>query len=233
MLFSGGQDSTIALFYALTNYAYVETVGFNYGQRHDVELDCRLNVLARLRSDFPKLASKLGPDHLLNMSTFAKITQSGLTERDKKITSPPGELPTSFVPGRNLFFFSYAAVIGYNNNLGSLIGGMCETDYSGYPDCRDEVLRHLQTTLNEGMAADMEIVTPLMWASKAESWQMAHDLGGDAAVRLIVEESHSCYYGVREALYEWGYGCGNCPACLLRAKGFNDWQKTLADGVAS
>ncbi len=224
VLFSGGQDSTTVLAHALQNHDYVETIGFDYGQRHRIELSCRTNVLERIGSEFPLLAERLGPDTLLDMSTFAGLSQSALTDTTALIETGPHGLPTSFVPGRNLFFFQYAAVIAYNRDMGHLIGGMCETDYSGYPDCRDETLKALNVALNLGMETDFQIITPLMRATKAESWHMADELGGAALITLIREETHSCYNGVRDHLYDWGYGCATCPACLLRAKGYEEWR---------
>lgn len=229
VLFSGGQDSTTSLAYALDRFDYVETVGFDYGQRNRVELVCRQKVLDSIRDGFPQWGAKLGGDQLLDLSTFSKLSSSALTDEAQEITIGETGLPTTFVPGRNLFFFHYAAVIGYNRDLGVLVGGMCQTDYSGYPDCRDETLQRLNGLLNIGMAADFEISTPLMFASKAESWQLANELGGAPLVEIIRRDSHSCYKGVRDKLYEWGYGCGDCPACQLRAKGFAGWRKLVAN----
>ena len=223
VLLSGGQDSTTALAFALEHYDRVETVGFDYGQRNKIELNCRLEILSSIKRDFPQWSSKIGNDHMLDLSTFASLSNSALTDHNQEITVGETGLPTTFVPGRNLFFFTYAAVIAYNRNLGTLIGGMCETDFSGYPDCREETLQYLALTLNHGMGTDFELITPLMWKNKAESWALAHELGGDALITLIREQSHTCYYGVRDELHDYGYGCGDCPACELRAKGYAEW----------
>ena len=228
VLFSGGQDSTTCLAYALHNFDYVETVGFDYGQRNIVELECRDRVLSQTSAAFPKWAAKLGPDKVLDLSTFSNLSESALTNKTEEIGIGETGLPTTFVPGRNLFFYSYAAVIAYNKGLGTLIGGMCETDFSGYPDCRDETLRSLEMTLNLGMGTDLKITTPLMWMSKAKSWTFAQELGGDALITIVRETSHSCYEGVRDELHDWGYGCGACPACDLRAKGYYEWQSETA-----
>lgn len=227
VLFSGGQDSTTSLAFALEKYDYVETVGFDYGQRNKIELDCRLEILSALKQKFPQWASKIGDDHLLDLLTFASLSNSALTDHSQDITVGETGLPTTFVPGRNLFFFTYAAVIAYNRNLGALVGGMCETDFSGYPDCREETLKYLVLTLNHGMGTDFEIDTPLMWKSKAQSWELAHTLGGDALISLIRTSSHTCYNGVREELHDFGYGCQSCPACELRAKGYAEWRAKL------
>lgn len=223
VLLSGGQDSTTALAFALEHYDRVETVGFDYGQRNKIELTCRLEILSSIKRDFPQWSSKIGNDHMLDLSTFASLSNSALTDHNQEITVGETGLPTTFVPGRNLFFFTYAAVIAYNRNLGTLVGGMCETDFSGYPDCREETLQYLALTLNHGMGTDFELITPLMWKNKAESWALAHELGGDALITLIREQSHTCYNGVREELHDYGYGCGECPACELRATGYAQW----------
>ncbi len=227
VLFSGGQDSTTALAYALAHYDAVETIGFDYGQRHQVELTCRGAVLAEIKQHFPEWGAKLGPDRVINLATFSQLSPSALTDEQAEITTGPSGLPTSFVPGRNLFFFQYAAVLAFHRNLGHLVGGMCETDYSGYPDCREATLQSLNRSLNLGMATDFEIVTPLMHLTKAESWHLAFELGGAAFVTLIRDATHTCYKGVRAHLHEWGYGCGACPACELRRAGYEEWQATL------
>ncbi|GJM02043.1 MAG: 7-cyano-7-deazaguanine synthase [Rhodomicrobium sp.] len=224
VLFSGGQDSTTALAYALKTFDYVETVGFNYGQRNVVELDCRDRVIKSLRDKLPQLGDKLGPDRVLELSTFHGLSNSALTDQTSEITTGETGLPTSFVPGRNLFFFHYAAVIGYNNYFGVLVGGMCQTDFSGYPDCRQETLSQLETVLNLGMETNFKIITPLMDKTKAESWELAHEIGGDQLVEIVRKHSHSCYNGERTALNAWGYGCGECPACMLRQKGYEEWR---------
>ncbi len=227
VLFSGGQDSTTSLAYALETYETVETIGFDYGQKNRVELECRKSILKELAQNFPQWRGKLSNDRVLDLSTFSQISESALTDHDKKIEVGETGLPTTFVPGRNLFFFTYAAVIAYNLNLGTLVGGMCETDFSGYPDCREETLQFLALTLNHGMGTDFEIVTPLMWKSKAESWALAHELGGDKLISLIIEQTHTCYNGVRDQLNDFGFGCGVCPACELRSKGFTEWKAQL------
>ena len=229
VLFSGGQDSTTVLAYALVHYDWVETIGFDYGQRHEVELTCREVVLAEIKQYFPEWGTKLGPDRVINLETFSQLSPSALTDEQAEITVGPSGLPTSFVPGRNLFFFQYAAVLAFHQNLGHLVGGMCETDYSGYPDCREETLQSLKRSLNLGMATDFEIVTPLMHLTKAESWHLAFELGGDALIKIVKDATHTCYKGVRDHLHEWGYGCGVCPACQLRCSGYEAWQATLAE----
>ena len=222
VLFSGGQDSTVCLYWALKQYERVETVGFDYGQRHKVELECRLDVLAALRADFADLAHKLGTDHVIELNGLAAISETGLT-RDMASEMTASGLPNTFVPGRNLLFFTYAAALGYRRGISDLIGGMCETDYSGYPDCRDNTMRALQETLRLGTEFDFNILTPLMKIDKEGTWKMAHELGGAALVELIISSTHTCYMGDRETRHDWGYGCGNCPACVLRAKGYAAW----------
>ncbi len=224
VLFSGGQDSTTCLAYALDRFYYVETIGFDYGQRNAIELTCRLKVLNELKQNFPNWATKLGQDRVLDLSTFSSLSSSALTDKTQDITVGETGLPTTFVPGRNLFFFHYAAVIGYNRDLGVLVGGMCETDYAGYPDCRQKTIQHLNRTLNLGMETDFEILTPLMLSSKAQSWQLAYELGDEPLIDIIRQYSHTCYQGVRDELHDWGYGCGACPACDLRRKGYQIWQ---------
>src|SRR3954463_8025207 len=216
VLFSGGQDSTTCLVWALGRFAAVETIGFDYGQRHRVELDCRERILARLGREFPEWSTKLGADHVIDLSVLREISDTALT-RDSAIAFAESGLPNTFVPGRNLLFFTFAAAIGYRRGLKHLVGGMCETDYSGYPDCRDDTLKALQATLNLGMASRLVIDTPLMRIDKAGAWRMAERLGGAALVALLIEETHSCYLGDRATRHGWGYGCGACPACELRA----------------
>ena len=227
VLFSGGQDSTTCLAWALDRYEHVETVGFDYGQRHSVELECRQKVLSRLREQFPDWARKLGHDHLLDLSVLGSISDTGLTQ-DKAIEMEKSGLPNTFVPGRNLLFFTLAAAIAYRRDLHSLVGGMCETDYSGYPDCRDNTLKSLQVTLALGMDSKLIIETPLMWIDKSDTWQMAAELGGSALVDLVRTETHTCYLGDRTRNHDWGYGCGQCPACELRAKGYRDFASKRA-----
>jgi 7-cyano-7-deazaguanine synthase len=219
VLFSGGQDSTTCLAWALARFGAVETIGFDYGQRHRIELACRERIVDRLRREFPAWGAKLGPDHMLDLGVVGRISDTALT-RDSAITFAASGLPNTFVPGRNLLFFTFAAAIGYRRDLKHLIGGMCETDYSGYPDCRDDTLKALQATLSLGMDRRVVVHTPLMWRDKAQTWALAEQLGGGALVELIRKESHSCYHGDRSQHHDWGYGCGNCPACELRRNGW-------------
>lgn len=223
VLFSGGQDSTVCLAHALDTHARVETVGFYYGQRHEVELECRQTLRREIAERFPAWAARLGPDHVLDIASFGAIADTALTS-DAEIVMLASGLPSTFVPGRNLVFFTYAAALGYRRGLHALVGGMCETDYSGYPDCRDATLRALEQAIRLGTEIPFTIETPLMWLSKAETWALAHTLGGEALVDLILEHTHTCYRGTRESRHEWGYGCGACPACELRAKGYAAWR---------
>jgi len=219
VLFSGGQDSTTCLAWALDRYDHVETIGFDYGQRHAVELECRQQVLEHLRSQFPHWATKLGMDHMLDLSVLGQISDTALTQ-DKAIAFSKSGLPNTFVPGRNILFFTFAATVAYRRGLEVLVGGMCETDYSGYPDCRDNTLKSLQVAMSLGLDSPMVVETPLMWIDKAVTWKLAFDLGGEALVELIQQDTHTCYKGDRSKLHDWGYGCAECPACELRAKGF-------------
>jgi 7-cyano-7-deazaguanine synthase len=223
VLFSGGQDSTVCLGYALELYARVETVGFDYGQRHAVEMDCRQRLRGEIVRLFPAWGARLGPDHLLDIASFGAIGDTALTS-DAEITMLASGLPSTFVPGRNLVFFVYAAALGYRRDLRVLVGGMCETDYSGYPDCRDQTLRALEQAIRLGTEMDFTIETPLMSLTKAETWALANTLGGQTFVDMIIEETHTCYQGERGLRHAWGHGCGTCPACELRAKGFAEWQ---------
>lgn len=223
VLFSGGQDSTVCLSWALDRYDRVETIGFDYGQRHAVELQQRGIILGRLRRDFPAWASRLGDDHLLSLATLKQLGATAMTD-DMAIEMTVAGLPNTFVPGRNLLFFTYAAALAYRRGMHVLVGGMCETDYSGYPDCRNDTLQGLAQTLSLGMARTIAIETPLMWIDKAGTWAMAERLGGMALLDLIVDDTHSCYLGDRRQRHAWGYGCGTCPACELRAKGWSQWQ---------
>jgi 7-cyano-7-deazaguanine synthase len=227
VLFSGGQDSATCLAWALDRYAQVETIGFNYGQRHAVELECRTRVLARLRAEFPAWSNRLGDDHILPIDTLGNVSDTALT-RDVEIGFSESGLPSTFVPGRNLMFFLFAAALAYRRGLRVLVGGMCETDYSGYPDCRDDTLKSLQVTLNLGLATRMVVETPLMWIDKAQTWAMAEELGGARLVNLILEETHTCYLGVRNVRQDWGFGCGSCPACELRSNGYLKYRGALA-----
>jgi 7-cyano-7-deazaguanine synthase len=227
VLFSGGQDSTTCLAWALQRYDRVETIGFDYGQRHAVELVCRKDILAALRTRFPAWATKLGDDHMLDMTLLSTISDTAMTS-GRAIEMEKNGLPNTFVPGRNLLFFTYAAAVAYRRELKVLVGGMCETDYSGYPDCRDNTLKALQVTLSLGMDHPLVIETPLMWLDKRQTWDMAQDLGGTALLDIVREKSHTCYAGDRSTLHEWGYGCGNCPACELRLKGYEGFKNAAA-----
>jgi 7-cyano-7-deazaguanine synthase len=231
VLFSGGQDSTTCLAWALDRFAAVETIGFDYGQRHRVELECRGRIAAALRRGFPQWRDKLGADPLIDLAVLGQVSDTALT-RDSVIAFEESGLPNTFVPGRNLLFFTFAAAVGYRRGLRHLVGGMCETDYSGYPDCRDDTLKALQATLSLGMHHRFAIHTPLMWRDKAATWELAHDLGGEALVGLIREETHSCYQGDRSELHAWGYGCGACPACELRRKGWEAFAKSRSPGAS-
>jgi 7-cyano-7-deazaguanine synthase len=221
VLFSGGQDSTVCLAWALARYTHVETIGFAYGQRHEVELAQRPVIRAEMARAFPHWAPKLGDDHVLELATLGAISETALT-REAEFQITAAGLPNTFVPGRNLLFFTYAAALAYRRGMRTLVGGMCETDYSGYPDCRDDTLQTLAKAISLGVDAPFAIETPLMWIDKAGTWEMAERLGGAALVELIVEHTHTCYTPDRTTRHAWGYGCGKCPACGLRAKG---WQR--------
>ena len=223
VLFSGGQDSTVCLAWALNRYARVETVGFAYGQRHAVELTQRPVVRTEIAARFPQWASRLGDDHLLDLATLGQISDTALT-RDVQFEMTAAGLPNTFVPGRNLLFFTYAAALAYRRGIRTLVGGMCETDFSGYPDCRNETLQSLAKSISLGMDAPFIVETPLMWIDKAATWAMAESLGGLALVDLIVAHTHTCYTRDRTTKHAWGVGCGQCPACDLRAKGWEQWQ---------
>jgi 7-cyano-7-deazaguanine synthase len=227
VLFSGGQDSSTCLAWALERYGRVETVGFDYGQRHGIEMQARQTVLAGFRARFPQWADRLGEDHVLDIKSFGAVAQSALTA-DRAIEMTERGLPSTFVPGRNLAFFIYASALADRRGIEALVGGMCETDFSGYPDCRRATMDSMQATLRLGMERPFAIETPLMWLTKAETWALAQDLGGDALVGLILEDSHTCYLGERGELHDWGYGCGHCPACELRAKGWAEWRASMA-----
>ncbi|TMH06010.1 MAG: 7-cyano-7-deazaguanine synthase QueC [Betaproteobacteria bacterium] len=219
VLFSGGQDSTACLAWALDRYARVETIGFDYGQRHRIELECREQVRDEIRRQFPQWAPKLGDDHLLDLSLLGQISDTALTEA-RAIELQANGLPNTFVPGRNLLFLAFAATVAYRRTLSVLVGGMCETDYSGYPDCRDNTLKAMQLALSLGLAAPMTVETPLMFLTKAQTWALTASLGGDTLNALIVEHTHTCYLGERGQRHDWGYGCGHCPACSLRRAGY-------------
>ena len=225
VLFSGGQDSTTCLAHALTRYQRVETIAFDYGQRHRVELDARLNVLAGLRAGYPHWAERLGEDHLLDIPVLGQISEGSLT-REMAFKLEESGLPNSFVPGRNLVFLTLAAAVAYRRGLQVLVTGVCETDFSGYPDCRDDTMKALQLALALGMDRRFLLETPLMWIDKAATWALAESLGGPELVDLVIEHTHTCYLGDRQHRHAWGYGCGACPACGLRARGFETFRST-------
>lgn len=222
VLFSGGQDSTTCLAWALDRYETVETIGFDYGQRHRVELDCRLRIREAICSNFPNWSDRLGDDHVLDIPVLGAISDTALT-RETEISLAENGLPNTFVPGRNLLFVTLAAALAYRRGITTLIGGMSEADYSGYPDCRDETIKSLEVTLNRGMDTAFKLKTPLMRRDKAAVWALARTLGGAKLLGLIREETHSCYLGDRHQNHEWGYGCGTCPACVLRANGYEEF----------
>jgi len=230
VLFSGGQDSATCLAWALARFGRVETLGFDYGQRHLIELQCRNRLTEGLRAFDNGFAARLGEAHTLAIPTLSAISETALT-RNVAIEMGEDGLPNTFVPGRNLIFLTFAAALAYRRGIRHIVGGMCETDYSGYPDCRDTTIKALQAALNLGMARDFILHTPLMWRDKADTWQLAHDLGGDALVDLIREQSHTCYLGERGARHAWGYGCGECPACRLRQRGWDDYRTGSRKGA--
>lgn len=220
VLFSGGQDSATCLAWALARYPHVETIGFRYGQRHAIELDCREPIRQALA------APNLGPDHMVDLTaTIAGLGQTALTAEQAIVMTDEG-LPNTFVPGRNLLFLTCAGAIAWRRGLRRIVAGMCETDYSGYPDCRDDTLKAMQLALNLGLQRRLVVETPLMWRDKAATWALTHDLGGDALVEMIRLRSHSCYLGDRTQHHAWGYGCGTCPACELRANGWQRWRNS-------
>mgnify|MGYP000938597964 FL=1 len=227
VLFSGGQDSTTCLAWALSQFAHVETIGFDYGQRHRIEMDVRLDTLRELRNAFPEWSDRLGDDHVIDLAVLGQISETSLT-RDVAIAYEQSGLPNTFVPGRNLLFLAFAATIAYRRGLDVLVGGMCETDFSGYPDCRDNTMKAMQLALSLGLDRKLRVETPLMWIDKAQTWALAAQLGGTALTALIVEHTHTCYHGVRGKRHDWGYGCGECPACALRKAGHAKWRAGLA-----
>lgn len=220
VLFSGGQDSTTCLAWALDKFSHVETVAFNYNQRHVVELECRKVVLQNIRAQFPEWVDRLGEDHLLDIPVLGSISDTALTQ-DREIEFSKSGLPTTFVPGRNLLFLTLASAIAYRRGIEVLVGGMCETDFSGYPDCRDETIKSQEKTLSLGLDYPLIIETPLMWIDKAATWKMANDIGGDRLINIIKNDTHTCYLGDRSVRHEWGFGCGTCPACELRKSGWD------------
>ena len=229
VLFSGGQDSTTCLAWALERYERVETVGFDYGQRHAIELAVRPKVIAALRAASPRWSARLGEDHLIDLRMLGQVSETALTQ-EVEIAMRADDLPNTFVPGRNLLFLTAAAALGYRRGLKVLVAGVCETDYSGYPDCRDETVRALQVAINLGMATHFAVETPLMWIDKAATWRLAQVLGGHALVDLVREETHTCYLGDRTHRHEWGYGCDACPACDLRRQGYERFLVQFAPG---
>jgi 7-cyano-7-deazaguanine synthase len=227
VLFSGGQDSTVCLAWALERFNRVETVGFDYGQRHRVELDMRPRIRAELGQLKAEWRARLGEDHLVSLDALAAISDTALT-REVAIEIGESGLPTTFVPGRNLIFLSFAGALAYRRGAAHIVAGMCETDYSGYPDCRDETIKAMGRALELGMDRRFELHTPLMWIDKAATFALAHALGGDGLIRLVLEETHSCYLGDRSRRHAWGYGCGDCPACKLRSAGWEKWNAARA-----
>ena len=219
VLFSGGQDSTTCLAWALDRFGEVETIGFDYRQRHSVELSCRPVIRDAITKLSDAWAGRLGSDHLVDLGVIGAISETALT-REVEIKVLANKLPNTFVPGRNLLFLTVAACVAYRRGLKHIVGGMCETDYSGYPDCRDDTIKSLQVALNLGMDERFILHTPLMWIDKADTWQMARAIGGEKLIELIVEHTHTCYLGERARRHRWGYGCGECPACALRASGY-------------
>lgn len=223
VLFSGGQDSAITLSWALDQYSYVETVGFAYGQRHHIEMQSRKKIREELSRQFPQWAEKLGPDHILEMETLGAISQTAMTE-DIEIQQKNDALPNTFVPGRNLAFLVFGAALAWRRKINLLVGGMCQADFSGYPDCREDTLQAQMQAINLGMDVELKLETPLMHLSKAQSWSLCEQTGGTELVDLVNEHSHTCYKGVREVRHEWGYGCGECPACELRQRGWENYR---------
>jgi 7-cyano-7-deazaguanine synthase len=227
VLFSGGQDSTACLAWSLQRYDHVETIGFNYGQRHIVELQCRTEVLGAIRKTFPQWSEKLGEDRVIDLAWMGQISDCALT-RDAEIALRSDGLPNTFVPGRNLIFLLTASAVAYRRGIDRLVTGVCETDFSGYPDCRDDTLKALQVATNLGMNTRLKFETPLMWKTKAETFEMAKALGGDALLNIMLEYTHTCYLGDRSRKHAWGYGCGTCPACELRAAGHAEFMTKTA-----
>lgn len=224
VLFSGGQDSATCLAWALDRFSRVETIGFDYGQRHIVELQCRDALRKGMAALKPLWAERLGEDHSLPLAALGAISDTAMT-REVEITFGAEGLPNTFVPGRNLIFLTFAAALAYRRGIRHIVTGVCETDYSGYPDCRDDTMKALQVALNLGMERRFVVETPLMWRDKAATWTLAEELGGEPLVSLILEASHTCYLGARDKRHAWGYGCGQCPACELRANGFVRYQE--------
>ena len=227
LLFSGGQDSATCLAWALERFDRVETIGFAYGQRHDIEMECRLDTRESLRAAFPKWGARLGEDHVINLAGLGQISETSLT-RDVEIGVHENGLPTTFVPGRNLIFLNYAAALGWRRGFSHLVAGMCEADFSGYPDCRKETLDAQMRAISLGLDREYSLHAPLMHLSKAGAWDLAETLGGDKLVEIIRSKTHTCYKGVHSDLHDWGYGCGTCPACELRANGWAEYKANKA-----
>ena len=228
VLFSGGQDSATCLAWALARYSWVETIGFDYGQRHAVEMRARDDVRLAIAKRLPQLGERLGPDHVVDVRSFGALNATALTSA-APIKENDGGLPNTFVPGRNLAVLTYAAAAAWGLKLPILVGGMCETDFSGYPDCRRDTIDAMQTALRLGMDwPELVIETPLMHLTKAQTWDLAHQLGGDRLVDIILERSHTCYVGDHTTKHPWGFGCGDCPACRLRANGWTEWSAQRA-----
>ena len=227
VLFSGGQDSTTCLAWALERFPAVETIGFDYGQRHRVELECRSPIRTLMGEQNTTWGARLGEDHTIGLASLGEVSDTALT-RDAAIEMGESGLPNTFVPGRNLIFLTFAAAVAYRRGLRNIVAGMCETDYSGYPDCRDDTIKALQVALNLGMERRFVLHTPLMWIDKAATWRLAETLGGGAFVDLIVNETHTCYRGERGLRHVWGRGCNDCPACALRADGYRRFKSAPA-----
>lgn len=225
VLFSGGQDSTVSLLWACENFKYVETVGFNYDQRHLIEMKCREKILIKIKKMFSVCKNKLGEDHIIDIPALGLLSETALT-RDSEIFVQKNGLPSTFVPGRNLVFFNMASALGWRRNIFNLIGGMCDTDYSGYPDCRRETMDAQAKTLSLGLDKEINIYTPLMDMNKSDIWSYSYKLGGKKFIKLLKDDTHTCYIGDRSNFNEWGYGCGNCPACVLRKNGYIEWLDT-------
>ena len=232
VLFSGGQDSATCLAWALNQFDRVETIGFDYRQRHVVELECRHKIREEIALRFPDWAEHVGEDHTVDLGVLGAISEPALT-RDVEIEMLENKLPSTFVPGRNILFLTFAACVAYRRGIKHIVGGMCETDFSGYPDCRDDTIKSLQSSLNLGMDARFVLHTPLMWIDKSQTWDLARQLGGSELVDLIVEQTHTCYQGDRSHRHPWGFGCGTCPACQLRAEGFVQFEARQVEIVGT
>lgn len=226
MLFSGGQDSATCLAWALERYAHVETIGFTYGQRHNIEMECRLTLREKMAAFKPEWEQRLGQDHIIDLSALGQISETSLT-RDVEIEVSRSGLPTTFVPGRNLIFLNFAAALGWRRGFSDLVAGMCEADFSGYPDCRIETLDTQMRAISLGLDKEFKLHTPLMHRSKAGAWELASELGGAGFIEMILEDSHTCYLGERGMRHDWGYGCAGCPACVLRENGWSEYQRNL------